>query len=250
MSMVLAMERSPESLVTPGEDLVSPWLSMFQPIALGGLRPAEVSAYLARVGESLSLGVKELRWIDRVAGGHPYLLQSALSVLYPMQSARAPFDPGVASRELWERVGPYVERLWSESTDAERAILVAISLQSAAALVRVAIDPNLMKEYPHPIQKELVDMSLRGLVSAQGGRGAQVTSILLEWRVLDWLRGAGEQAVSNVLLPGKVVRSPFPSRPAEDFNPVEDAAAAVRALEPGALSLEEWARYRVESDEE
>jgi len=258
ISLVLATEHSPESLFANESAAASPLFGMFQAIPLGGLTPAEVSSYLARVGESLNLGAVELRWIDLVAGRHPYLLQSALSVLYPMQSSRGAFDVARATKELLLRVKKYVERLWEDSTPAERSVLVAITMQGSASLLSLSMDPDLVRSLPRSLQKEMEDMALRGIVLEREGR-VRLTSILVEWHVLDWLREAEEEAVSEVLDP----RSDAQKQKKGLFQPqsvhlekfsrvssVEDAVKRVRALPPSEVRLEEWSRYRLESEEE
>lgn len=254
LSVVIATEHPPESLWPDEPGAVSPWFNTLHRIVLGGLQPAEVSAYLSRVGETLNLGSPELRFLHLVAGGHPYLLHSALSVLYSRQSVGTPFHAGAATAELLERVKIYLNRLWADSPPAERAVQLIIALENAGPL-KAARPLDVTTQWPLAIQRLAEDMTRRGLVVGTWGRSVRLTSILLEWHVLEWLWSADDQALLALLTrePEAIAKRSHPesatARPFVLPDWVLDAALAVRGIQD-LPSLAEWAEDRIQNDEE
>jgi hypothetical protein len=100
LTTVVASSRSLNELgpqLPPGESF---WYTSYSSLSLGSFNEDETQELLAKMPDVFKLSETELAWVRQAAGGYPYLLQAALSILFRFHGENKPFDETLARREI------------------------------------------------------------------------------------------------------------------------------------------------------
>jgi tetratricopeptide (TPR) repeat protein len=186
LSFVVATRRRPHELERP--TTASPLSNILRPLPLKPFDDHETAALLAKMPDVFALSNREQGWIRQVAGGYPYLLQAALSILFRLHAEDKVFDVGQATQEFATIVEPLFGRLWHNASDEERIILTLIALQNFAAHTGKRLDElhdvvGLLNQY----QRDLSTLEERGLLAwrdHEGPRRYALISSVLEWWII------------------------------------------------------------------
>jgi hypothetical protein len=169
----------------------SPYFNIFSSVVLGGFPPKDAAKMLGQAGEAFSLNDRS--FIQRVAGGHPYLLQAAGWLMW--EAYQENLDDPVAryqqvSRRLQEETRLHFSDSWHSWTPAQRKALTAIALAHAGHLLagrefnvrRLVAD---LRDWT----PEIADLQARGLAAETDAlaSGWKVEPYALLWWLADEL---------------------------------------------------------------
>jgi DNA-binding NarL/FixJ family response regulator len=164
----------------------SPFFNIFANINLRLMVEAEALEMLTRplLGSGIAFTDDELRALFRLAGPHPYFLQMAGHFLFEAYRQRlAPTDRlAFITDEVREEASPHFQEYWSSSDDGEKITLAALALleQREANENRYFVSQHLRNLYRRS-EQSLVRLHNRGLVIADGGRFALLSTALTHW---------------------------------------------------------------------
>ncbi len=140
IALVIASRQSLEDLNAATQDysrMGSPYFNYMTPVSLGAFSDKEIHTLLARGDAYFKKADKE--YLTHIAGGHPFLLQSAAYALweaYKGGEAKKKTRWEITARELLDTAGPSLAdtwRLWSPET---RQAVTIIALDTLPQLVK------------------------------------------------------------------------------------------------------------------
>ncbi len=116
---ILAASAQPLADLCASGGLTSPFYNIFAQHRLPLLTAAE---WHALVTDHLDAGQADLTFIEKVAGGHPFLTQMAASYLWQAkQNGEVDYDR--LYQTLWEQAAPHLHHLWRGLTATEQTTL-------------------------------------------------------------------------------------------------------------------------------
>jgi hypothetical protein len=114
----------------PAQDyLSSPFFNIFATVDLGLMTASEAGALIRRPAEKAGrpFPPETQNFLRRLAGGHPYLLQTSCSLAF-----RLPSDMAGIERKTAMELRPYFESVWHNLSPAERRALLEAPMQPQA----------------------------------------------------------------------------------------------------------------------
>ncbi len=139
----------------------------------------------------------ELTWLKDVAGGYPYLLAEALSILYLLHVEQKPFHVGSATDMFVHHVQAVFADLWNTITDYQKDCITSLTLCNMVQEMHC----HLLEEKIHAIKpqywnetferNEFQELVQRGLVIPKGNESNTyaLVSFVLEWWIIHKTNG-------------------------------------------------------------
>lgn len=183
LSLVIAARRSMTEMNYATREFAagSPYFNFFQEVALGPFSEEDVNTLLGRAGNTFS--AEDRAFLSRVAGAHPYLLQTAAYYLWEeYQAAKKGRTSPTARREkaalsLLEQARSTLEDSWRNWTTAMRKAFTVVALDNFSTLLgkRVFdIDRGLLGEL-HNFLPELRKLERLGFLRADNNMASNYT---------------------------------------------------------------------------
>lgn len=122
LTLVMATKRPLNEIYEPLQ-MTSPFHNIFSTTVLGAMEPEEWQP-LVKDGVEAQVSAEVLSWIDRWAGGWPFLVQMAASLLWQYGG-----DLAKAESEFRLQAKPHFQSWWTGLSDGERVTLQAIGKQ-------------------------------------------------------------------------------------------------------------------------
>lgn len=113
----------------------SPYFNVFTELRLGPLPKGHAQAVIAQAGETFRK--RDIEFILRVSGRHPYLLQLAAAVLWEINTQGRQDDARYqdASDEIYTQTSAHFKDTWNSRSDAEKKTITAIALAQIHGIV-------------------------------------------------------------------------------------------------------------------
>jgi hypothetical protein len=171
MALVVASRQPLTKLNSATQDLSrtgSPYFNFLDEITLGPLTNKDVTALLNRAGDRFT--VDDRRYLAKIAGGHPYLLQAAASELWGAY-AEGVDDTGEhwqrTGRGLYDNVAMILEDTWRLWPAATRKAFTAVALADLAGMLgeRVFFEMPLIRDARRDCGPELRTLRKQGFVT-------------------------------------------------------------------------------------
>jgi tetratricopeptide (TPR) repeat protein len=120
----------PSSLSSSQSSFVgSPWYNYYSVVPLRLFEEHDVEALLAKMPDTFVLSPAELHWVRHVSGGHPFLLQAELSIIFQCHVDERDFTIEQATKELLGIAESLFLTLWNGASDFERVLLTITALR-------------------------------------------------------------------------------------------------------------------------
>lgn len=148
--------------------LGSPWYNYFFIASLRLFDESGIQALMARMPEAFALSAEESRWVRGCAGGHPFLLQAELSIIFRLHAEGRKFVLEEATKELLGLAESLFMGLWSGASDFERALLTITALRDYEE--RMTPENFLFKDYEVILsqsERELRELEERSILVRQ-----------------------------------------------------------------------------------
>lgn len=171
----------------------SPFFNHFSEVKLGNFSDKEVDTLLTQGAKWANLPASPFsaidhKYIHRVAGGHPYLLQATAASVWDA------IDEGLTGERRYQRVGEllhervssYWSDTWKEWTLEERKLFIVVALPHIPRLLS-HVFPVILISYNQP---NVLLNNLGGLLT-QSRFGPRITSGIMVWWLADELVRAG-----------------------------------------------------------
>jgi hypothetical protein len=184
LSLVTASRISVAAMNQIGRGLLdtgSPFFNNVIEIRLRALDDNDIADLLGRAGEALSLS--DQRFVCRLAGRNPFLLQAMCGTLVDMEGENR---QALAAETFYERIAFHFDDLWQTMDDATRTTAVILSMVEFGGRALGSDFSYGEIEKVDAFGPELRKLAERGLVE-QVGQGWQFdTDHLLLWRGERW----------------------------------------------------------------
>lgn len=184
LSLVTASRISVAALNLIGRGLLdtgSPFFNNVIEIRLRALSDPDIEVLLGRAGEALSLS--DQRFVCRLAGRNPFLLQAMCGTLLDMEGENRQAQ---AAEAFYERIAFHFDDLWQTMDDPTRTTSVILSMLEFRERALGSDFTYGEIEKIDAFGPELRKLAERGLVE-QVGQGWQFdTEHLLQWRGERW----------------------------------------------------------------
>jgi hypothetical protein len=172
LTLVVASRQPLTLLNSATQDLSrtgSPYFNFLDEVILGPLPNRAVTALLDRAGERFT--PEDRRYVARLAGGHPYLLQVAASELWEAYAEGAD-DAGElrrrAAQGLYDKTALTLESTWRLWPPAMRRAFTAVALADVAGMLerREFFELPLVRDVRRDCGRELRALEWQGFVCA------------------------------------------------------------------------------------
>jgi hypothetical protein len=184
LSLVTASRISVAAMNQIGRGLLdtgSPFFNNVIEIRLRALDDSDITDLLGRAGEALS--VSDQRFVCRLAGRNPFLLQAMCGTLMDLEGENR---QALAAESFYERIAFHFDDLWQTMDDATRTTAVILSMVEFGGRALGSDFSYGEIEKVDAFGPELRKLAERGLVE-QVGQGWQFdTDHLLLWRGERW----------------------------------------------------------------
>jgi hypothetical protein len=171
MALVIASRQPLTKLNSATQDLSrtgSPYFNFLDEITLGPWSNKDVTALLNRAGDRFT--AHDRRYLAKIAGGHPYLLQAAASELWGAY-AEGVDDTGEhwqrTGRGLYDNVAMVLDGTWQLWPSATRKAFTAVALADLAGMLgeRAFFEMPLIRDARRDCGPELRALRKQGFVT-------------------------------------------------------------------------------------
>ncbi len=197
---VVAARRNPTEISSRLQNThASEFFNHYLSLLLKPLDRNDVSELVRQAPETFRLKGGESEWLWEVAGGHPYVLQIALSLLFQNHVAGLEFAPGPLTKELIDLTNSFFATLWSELSEEEKALLTLITLKDLEE--RIEQRPYKLSDLDINVSRparKMGDLRSRGLIVERDMR-LGLFSLPLELWILKEVESQPEVELTRLL---------------------------------------------------
>jgi len=178
-----------EELARPDNKLGSQYFNTFMPVHLSAFDRSAIDEIL-RAGQ---FNNDDANFIEFIAGGHPYFIQSAASLLwnsYKTESLGALQRAEAVSQKLTKVINPTLHFIWNRWTPEMRLAFTLVALTELPRIGNMKFRMETLNEKKIDLADEILTLRNMGYICEGNGNGSEwmINGKILMWFLLERIR--------------------------------------------------------------